>query len=73
MYTGWIKLFVELGLLGVLSFCGFFLFCVHSATKSWYIAVAMLFQYLILDAPILSPQFSFLGLLYVCFSGARGS
>jgi hypothetical protein len=58
--TGWIKLFVELGLLGVVSFCAFFLYCVFSCTRSWYIAVAMLFHYLLIDSPLLSPQFTFL-------------
>jgi hypothetical protein len=58
--TGWIKLFVELGFLGVLSFSAFFLACVYSSTRSWYIAVAIWFHYLILDSPVLSPQFVFL-------------
>ncbi len=65
--TGWIKLFVELGFLGTLSFCGFFLYCVHSATKSWYIAVAMLFQYVMLDSPILAPQLAFLAFAMYVF------
>ncbi len=58
--TGWIKLFVELGLFGVISFSAFFLVCVYSSTRSWYIAVAMLFQYIMLDSGVLSPQFTFL-------------
>jgi hypothetical protein len=58
--TGWIKLFVELGFLGILSFSVFFLVCVHSATRSWYISIAMLFHYIVLDSTVLSPQMTFL-------------
>ena len=58
--TGWIKLFVELGFLGILSFSAFFLVCVHSATRSWYISIAMLFHYIVLDSTVLSPQLTFL-------------
>jgi hypothetical protein len=34
--------------------------CVYSSTRSWYIAVAIWFHYVILDSPVLSPQFVFL-------------
>ena len=66
--TGWIKLFVELGFLGIVSFCAFFLFCVYSSTKSWYISLAMLFQYIMLDSPVLSPQFTFLAFAMYVFA-----
>ena len=65
--TGWIKLFVELGLLGTISFCAFFLVCVYSSTKSWYISVAMLFQYIMLDSGVLTPQFTFLAFAMYVF------
>ena len=66
--TGWIKLFVELGLLGTVSFCAFFMYCVYSSTKSFYIAFAMLFQYIMLDSGVLSPQFTFLAFAMCVFA-----
>jgi len=58
--TGWIKLFVEVGLIGTIAFITFFLVCVYSSTRSLYISVAMLFHYIVLDSPVLSPQFTLL-------------
>lgn len=58
--SGWIKLFIEYGFFGILSFSAFFLYCVYTSTRSLYIALALLFQYLVLDGALLVPQLSFL-------------
>ncbi len=57
--SGWIKLFVEYGLLGFTTFCLFFLYCVYSSTRSMYLALALLLQYLVLDGALLVPQLAF--------------
>ncbi len=61
--SGWIKLFIEYGLLGLSAFTVFFLYCVYSSTRSLLLSVALLFQYLILDGPVLVPQ-----LVFVCYA-----
>ncbi|MBX9682978.1 MAG: hypothetical protein K2X41_04240 [Hyphomicrobium sp.] len=61
--SGWIKLFIEYGLLGLSAFTVFFLYCVYSSTRSLLLSVALLFQYLILDGAVLVPQ-----LVFVCYA-----
>ena len=58
--SGWIKIFVEYGFMGFLTFSTFFLYCVYSSTRSFYLAFALLAQFLILDGSVLVPQLVFL-------------
>ena len=58
--SGWIKLFVEYGLLGFVTFSAFFLHCVYSSTRSIYLSLALLTQFLVLDGGVLVPQLAFL-------------
>jgi hypothetical protein len=58
--SGWIKLFVEYGLLGLTTFSIFFLYCVYSSTRSFLLSIALLTQYVILDGGVLVPQLTFL-------------
>jgi hypothetical protein len=57
---GWIKLFIELGLVGFVAFTVFFAICVYQSTRSHLVVAGMLVYYYILDAPVLVPQLSFL-------------
>jgi hypothetical protein len=57
---GWIKVFIELGLVGFAAFTVFFAICVYQSTRSYLVVAGMLFYYYILDAPVLVPQLSFL-------------
>lgn len=58
--SGWIKLFLEYGLFGILTFSSFFLYCVYSSTRSILLTVALLVQYMVLDGALVVPQLSFL-------------
>jgi hypothetical protein len=58
--SGWIKLFIEYGLFGLTTFSAFFLYCVYTSTRSLYLSIALLAQYLILDGGVLVPQLAFL-------------
>ena len=58
--SGWIKLFIEYGFMGFLTFSAFFLYCVYTSTRSAFLSIALLTQYLILDGAIAVPQLAFL-------------
>jgi hypothetical protein len=58
--SGWIKLFIEYGLIGLTTFSVFFLYCVYTSTRSLHLSIALLAQYLILDGGVLVPQLAFL-------------
>ena len=58
--SGWIKLCMEYGFFGLVSFSWFFAYCVYTSTRSKLITLGLLAQYLILDGPLIVPQLAFL-------------
>ncbi len=64
--AGWLKLSVDYGFFGFVTFCAFLLTCVWQTTRSAIIAAAILFQYLWLDGSLVVPQAALLTLLMAC-------
>lgn len=63
---GWLKLIVDYGFFGFVTFCAFLLTCVYQTTRSPIIAGAILFQYLYLDGSLVVPQAALLTLFMAC-------
>ena len=61
--AGWLKLSVDYGFFGFITFSSFMLTCVWQTTRSAVIAAAILFQYLVLDGSLVVPQAAFVTLL----------
>ena len=64
--SGWLKLTVDYGFFGFITFSAFMLTCVWQTTRSAVIAAAILFQYLVLDGSLVVPQAALLTLFMVC-------
>lgn len=63
---GWLKLSVDYGFVGFITFAAFLLTCVYQTTRSVLIAAAILFQYLWLDGSLVVPQAALVTLLMAC-------
>lgn len=62
----WVKLLIEYGFIGIITFCAFVYFCVYSTTKKHWLAAAFLFHFTYLDGALLVPQQVFVLLLLGC-------
>jgi hypothetical protein len=64
--SAWIKLIVEYGIIGFVTFSAFIAYCFYTTTRSIWLTAAFLFQFMVLDGGLLVPQLAFGALMLGC-------